>query len=41
MTKKQKIVIITGFTSVGKTSLGCRLAKKFDGEIISADSIQV
>jgi len=39
--KKQKIVIITGFTGVGKTALGVELAKKYNGEIISADSIQV
>ena len=39
--QKQKIIIITGPTSVGKTALSVRLAKELDGEIISADSIQV
>ncbi|MBQ9790874.1 MAG: tRNA (adenosine(37)-N6)-dimethylallyltransferase MiaA [Clostridia bacterium] len=38
---KQKLIIITGPTSVGKTALGVCLAKKIDGEVISADSIQV
>jgi len=34
----QKIIIICGPTAVGKTRVGCELAKKFDGEIVSADS---
>ena len=37
----QKIVFIIGPTATGKTKLGVDLAKKFDGEIISADSRQV
>lgn len=37
----QKLLIIGGPTAMGKTSLGIRLAKKFDGEIVSADSRQV
>ena len=36
-----KAVIVTGPTATGKTSLGCKLAMFFDGEIISADSRQV
>jgi len=36
-----KIVVILGPTSVGKTSLAIDLCKKFNGEIISADSRQV
>lgn len=36
-----KIYIICGPTSTGKTSLGIDLCKKFNGEIISADSRQV
>jgi len=38
---KNKIVIITGPTGVGKTALSVEIAKSFGGEIISADSCQV
>lgn len=37
----QKIVIITGQTASGKSKLGVQLAKEFNGEIISADSVQI
>ena len=37
----QKIVIITGLTASGKSKLGVQLAKEFNGEIISADSVQI
>ena len=40
MTKKP-LIIITGPTAVGKTNLSIDLAKKIQGEIISADSMQV
>ena len=36
-----KIIIILGPTSSGKSGVAIRLAKKFNGEIISADSRQV
>jgi len=36
-----KIVVICGPTSTGKTSLGIKLCKKLDGEIVSADSRQI
>ncbi|MFA6215207.1 MAG: tRNA (N6-isopentenyl adenosine(37)-C2)-methylthiotransferase MiaB [Patescibacteria group bacterium] len=36
-----KAVVILGPTSTGKTKLAVKLAKKFNGEIISADSRQV
>lgn len=36
-----KLVVILGPTASGKTDLAIRLAKKFNGEIISADSRQV
>jgi tRNA dimethylallyltransferase len=36
-----KIIIICGATASGKTGWGVRIAKKFNGEIISADSRQV
>lgn len=39
--KKPKIVVILGPTASGKSELAVKLAKKFDGEIISADSRQV
>ncbi len=39
--KNQKVIIITGPTSVGKTSISIKLAKRIGGEIISADSMQV
>jgi tRNA dimethylallyltransferase len=35
------LVILTGPTAVGKTSLSIQLAKRIGGEIISADSMQV
>ena len=38
---KQKLVVITGPTAVGKTKLSIELAKRIGGEIISADSMQV
>ncbi len=38
---KQPLVILAGPTGVGKTKLSIELAKKIDGEIISADSMQV
>ena len=38
---KQPLLILTGPTAVGKTALSVRLAKAVDGEIISADSMQV
>lgn len=37
----EKIVVILGPTASGKSSLAIKLAKKFNGEIISADSRQV
>ena len=33
-----KLVVIVGPTASGKTALSLKLAKKFKGEIISADS---
>lgn len=38
---KKPLIIITGPTAVGKTSLSIALAKEINGEIISADSMQV
>ena len=36
-----KAIFVTGYTATGKTNLAVRLAKKFGGQIISADSRQV
>lgn len=38
---KKKILILAGPTGVGKTNLSIKLAKKMNGEIISADSMQI
>ncbi|SFA72761.1 MULTISPECIES: tRNA (adenosine(37)-N6)-dimethylallyltransferase MiaA [unclassified Bacillus (in: firmicutes)] len=38
---KQKLVVIIGPTAVGKTNLSIQLAKRFNGEIISGDSMQI
>lgn len=39
--QKQKVIVIGGPTASGKTSLSIELAKKINGEIISADSMQI
>ncbi len=41
MLKKQKILVIVGPTASGKSALAVSLARKYNGEIISADSRQV
>ena len=38
---KSKVIVILGPTASGKTALSIKLAKKFNGEVISADSRQV
>lgn len=38
---RKKLVILTGPTAVGKSSISINLAKKINGEIISADSMQI
>lgn len=35
------IIVIAGPTGVGKTKLSIELAKKYNAEIINADSVQV
>jgi len=39
--KKDAVIVILGQTATGKSALAVKIAKKFDGEIISADSRQV
>ena len=41
MVNKQKLICVVGTNASGKSGLGVKLAKKFGGEIISADSRQV
>lgn len=38
---KPKVIVICGPTASGKTALSIELAKKIDGEIVSADSMQI
>ncbi len=38
---KQKIIYVVGPTASGKTALGVALSKHFNGEVISADSMQI
>lgn len=38
---KPRLVVILGATASGKTELAVRLAERFDGEIVNADSMQV
>ncbi len=35
---RRPLLVLMGPTAVGKTALSLRLARQFDGEIISADS---
>ena len=37
----KKVLVLVGPTAVGKTAFSIELAKRFNGEIISGDSIQV
>ncbi len=39
--QKTKVIVIGGPTASGKTRLSIELAKKIDGEIVSADSMQI
>ncbi len=38
---KPRIIVICGATGIGKTAVGIELAELFDGEIVSADSMQI
>ncbi len=39
--RKPPVVVVTGPTSAGKTTLAIELARLFDAEIVNADSMQV
>lgn len=39
--KKPLVAVVLGPTASGKTSLGIEIAERFDGEIVSADSMQI
>src|SRR6266498_3195335 len=39
--KKSKIIVILGPTASGKSALAVKLARRFRGEVVSADSRQV
>lgn len=41
MSSRLPLVVILGATGSGKTKLSLELAKRFNGEIIGADSMQV
>ena len=41
MSTLKKLIVILGPTASGKSELAFKLAKKFNGEIISADSRQI
>lgn len=41
MSKKDNLFILVGPTAIGKTSVSIELAKRLNGEIISADSMQI
>lgn len=41
MDNKTQLLVITGPTATGKTALGVALAQQLDGEVVSADSMQI
>ncbi len=41
MNEAKRLIVVSGPTACGKTSLGIKLAKSFGGEVISADSMQI
>ena len=38
---KTKVIVIVGPTASGKTALGIHIAKRFNGEVVSGDSMQI
>ena len=41
MFKRLPLIVVLGATGAGKSKLAVQLAKTFNGEVISADSMQV
>ena len=41
MSVKPRVIAVVGPTASGKTWLGVELAKKYGGEVVSADSMQI
>ena len=41
MPEKKKLLILVGPTAIGKSQLGVEIAKRFNLEVISGDSMQV
>ena len=41
MINKPPILVVAGPTASGKTALGIALAKLYNGEVVSADSMQI
>ena len=41
MTKTDDIIVICGPTATGKSDVANELAAKLDGEVVSADSMQI
>lgn len=41
MEKKQPLIAVVGPTASGKTAVGIALAKEYNGEVVSADSMQI
>lgn len=39
--RKPRVLILTGPTCIGKTAISIELARQLNGEVISADSVQV
>ena len=37
----KNIIVVAGATASGKTKLAIELAKRFNGEVVSADSMQI
>lgn len=41
MSRERKLIVVCGPTASGKTALSVALAKRFSGEVVSADSMQI